>query len=334
MFVVTLDALGTLYTFRDPLSTQYLKIARQCGLRAEVDPQVLTQSFKFSFKHYNAAYPNYGKGVLHDPEVWWTKVVNRAFSEVIEGEEIPPDLGSALYRHFSSGAAYVPFSDVKPFLQSMAALKKRFSDPEGPLVATGVITNSDPRVRLVLQDMGFRVGPSRVPEVTDDRAVRQEALQKGDMSTFFASPWKEYFNPTNDFDFLCTSYESDAEKPNPAIFGEAEKLLIPMTVSRAEQSSETPSGFGKGMSNIFEGMRHRPDRNKTMWVHIGDDYSKDYVGAIDSGLNALYLRRGNDSSAPPEAKDAAETVESLDQAAMVVNVMAGEFLGDHGGGET
>ncbi|OAL31314.1 hypothetical protein AYO20_08224 [Fonsecaea nubica] len=327
MFVVTLDALGTLYNFRQPVSVQYLQVAESCGLKVKVDLKQLDRSFRSSFKHYNTVHPNYGKKTLGSPEEWWTKVVNQAFGDLVEGGEtaLPKELGSALYKHFSSSAAYEPFADVKPFLQSMAALKKQFADPEGPLVATGIVTNSDPRVREVLQDMGFRVGPSSIPDFESVMKTHMESLRDPSSNVVFASPFRDYYNPQNDFDFLCTSYDADAEKPQERIWMEAMRLVFPMPISRSEQHCEPASSITEAFRKVSSAIGHQSDISRMLRIHIGDEYSKDYVGAVKTGWEALHLdRAGNSSNLGSDVK----VVQSLDEAAMVVNLMAREYFGE------
>ncbi|KIX97239.1 uncharacterized protein Z520_07354 [Fonsecaea multimorphosa CBS 102226] len=324
MLVVTLDALGTVYNFRQPVSVQYLQVAESCGLKAKVDLKQLDRSFRSSFKHYNAAHPNYGKKTLGSPEEWWTKVVNRAFGDLVEGGEamLPKDLGSALYKHFSSSAAYEPFPDVKPFLQSMAALKKQYADPEGPLVATGIVTNSDPRVRVVLQDMGFHVGPSSIPDFESIMKTHMDSL-RDPSKVVFNSPVRDYYNPQNDFDFLCTSYDADAEKPDEKIWLEALRLVFPMPISRSEQKSEPASSITEAFRKVSSALNHQSDISRMLRIHIGDEYSKDYVGAVGAGWEALHLdREGSSSGLGSDAK----VVQSLDEAAMVVNLMARDYF--------
>ncbi|EXJ85346.1 hypothetical protein A1O1_05710 [Capronia coronata CBS 617.96] len=324
-FVVTLDALGTLYRFREPVPSQYLKVAQRCGLSTHVDSDKLDHAFRSSFKHYNTTYPNYGKGKLRDPELWWTKLVNRAFREVVDDEDIPQDLGASLYRHFSSGEAYELYPDVQPFLQTMRMLKDHYHDPEGPLIVTGVITNSDPRVRLVLQDFDLKVGPSSLPQISFGQSISETAtrFRNQDYQALLASPFVDYFAADNDFDFLCTSYEAGSEKPDMNIWLAARQLIIPIPGSRAEQAVDSSSSAPhKGMT---ECLRH--EVGDTTWIHIGDEYSKDYLGAVGADLDALLLRRDQDPSS--DGEDNVKSVSSLEEAAMVVSLMAqGRFAGN------
>ncbi|KAI1629087.1 hypothetical protein EDD37DRAFT_36404 [Exophiala viscosa] len=328
-FVISLDALGTIYKFREPISKQYIRVAQECGVRGSLDPAELDKAFRSSFKHYNAEYPNYGKGQLEGPEEWWTKVVNQAFGDLVGQDKIPGELGTKLYHHFSSGAAYKLYPDVQPFLQSIRALKNRYEQPGGPLVLTGVVTNSDPRVRLVLQDLGLQIGPSE-PVRFDVRSMHARASARSDPMQ--AMVFEGFYNPRNDFDFLWTSYESGHEKPDARIWRSAKHSMLPMMpIARADAlyiASTEPS-----QRSTVEAMRQNLDLTldfrKLMWIHIGDDFSKDYVGAKEAELNALLLKRDEVSTLLHKdhaVDDDAETVTSLGEATMVLNMMAQEHF--------
>ena len=319
VLVVTLDALGTLYKFRRPVAVQYQEVATGFGLKANIDLKLLDQAFKNSLKYHNDVFPNYGKKKLESPEVWWTMVVNRAFGELVPGGEkaIPQGLGPALYNHFSSGAAYVPYPDVTPFLRSMATLKRQFTVPAGPLILTGIVTNSDPRVRVVLEDMGYgNIGPSRVPKLRDV-SFRPPF---NDLRTVF----KDYYNIANDFDFLCTSYDTHAEKPSRRIWANATELTLPTTVSRGQQSLESFTSPQAALQKASAAVRYVPSLSSMLKIHIGDDYDKDYLGASNAGWEALLLARDGEGSTDRKAD--VKMVKSLDEAAMVVNLMAQELV--------
>jgi FMN phosphatase YigB (HAD superfamily) len=336
---ITLDALGTIYKFRQPVATQYLKIARDCGVDAQVDEAKLSKAFRVAFKRANEEAPNYGKSSpgVESPKEWWSTVVNQAFGEVIPGgaSAVPPEVSETLYDHFSSSAAYEPFDDVRPFLDSIASLKQRFVDEAGPLILTGVVTNSDPRVRSVMTDMGFRVGISSIP---DYEQVKKHAMERFRASieaeTNMQSVFFNTYNRRNDFDMLVTSYHADAEKPDEAMWQRAWRLATPNVVSRSEQaaharisSSSTP---GMNFSNITAaaraGLQYQVQPANALCIHIGDDYEKDYIGADMAGWNALHLAR--EGAGHRDLPEAVQVVNSLDEAAMVVNLMAQEFINE------
>jgi len=323
--VVSLDALGTLYRFREPFPVQYRKMARECGLKAEVDVDKLEKSFKSALNFYSTTFPNYGKGTLNDPEAWWTKLVNRAFSEVVDGEKIPAELGPRLYEHFSSGAAYELYPDAHEFLELMRKFKIQYSAADGPMFLTGIITNSDPRVRRVLQSLNLRVGPSTQPHFSAsdqwETAMREGFQLRTTGSVHMRTQWHEYYNAANDFDFLATSYETGFEKPDPGIYQAAVRLAAPMPMSRAEQQMEEVKGQVTGVFKLASTtLVHATQLAEMQWIHVGDDYIKDYRGAEGAGLEALHLVREGEGEAKPGAK----TVSSLEEVAAIVNVIAEE----------
>jgi FMN phosphatase YigB (HAD superfamily) len=66
-----------------------------------------------------------------------------------------------------------------------------------------------------------------------------------------------------------------------------------------------------------------------MWLHIGDEYDKDYVGATQASLEALLLKRDKDDDmlhkGPMPEKDV-PTISTLSEASMVINVKARQFF--------
>ena len=313
--VVTLDALGTIYKFKEPVAVQYSRIAKQCGLRTKFTDEALNKSFRQAFKSVSKDYPNYGHRTLDSPDLWWKILTDKTFSDVSKGEPIPPHLGSALYKHFSSGSAYELYPDVRPFMNIISRLRKQFKDPEGGMVICGIITNSDPRVRQVLRSLGLLVGHSKFPAPSFDELWRQA-------NDMFESPFYHLYNGSNDFDFLATSYDCGYEKPHVGIFHQAELLSAPLPMSRAEQQSDVPSALtGKIRQKIRLAMQYRAAGMSRRWIHIGDDYEKDFIGAREAGYQALWLNRKGSS----DKKDEYE-VGSLEDAATVVGLMAQQEL--------
>jgi len=324
--VITLDALGTLYRFCQPVAVQYRDVARRCGLKTDIDLDRLQSSFKSAFKHHNKEYPNYGKLLLPNPEVWWTKLVERTFTEVVDGEKLPENLGSSLYDHFSSGAAYELYPDVAPFFEGIHALRKQYSDPEGPMVLTGVITNSDPRVRRVLNTLNLRVGSSSPVkklslEDTNGFASEQAERMARGASKNLRSPYYDLYNPINDIDVLVTSYDVGIEKPMTGIFQEAKVRAVPFPLSRAEQSEEDVSSVLTGAYQLVRNAYSLKGRTQDMkWIHVGDEYDKDYIGAEVAGMEALHLVRDGEG----KRKTGVNTVSNLEEVAAIVGLMMEE----------
>ena len=320
-YVITLDALGTLYKFREPIATQYIKVAGRCGLKASLAEDELSKAFKNSFKSISSEYPNYGKGQLSSPRAWWKTLVNDAFRQVVDEKEIPDHLGEELYSHFTSSAAYELYPDVKPFLASMRGLKQQYADPYGPNVFIGVVSNSDPRVKGILQSLGLRVGMTKAPEA---EAITARAQQE--WSEIMKSPWHDSFDALNDVDFLVTSYEADAEKPDQDIFAYAAELASLNYISKIEQvRGDNEPGRTTFMEKLKLPGYAVKFRNSAKYIHIGDDFDKDYRGARDVTIDdwdALYLARQGEA----EPVENATTVTDLGEAATAIRIMAEQHL--------
>lgn len=314
--VITLDAQGTLYKFREPISTQYLQVARRCGLQASIQDIDLDNAFRKSFKEISADFPNYGKDKLASPRAWWKTIVNDAFRQVVEESKIPDHLGEAMYDHFTSSAAYELYPDVKPFFANMRELKSQWSGRDDPPILVGIISNSDPRVKRILQSLGLRTGIHKVPSLESmrDRAARVAS----EYTDLMKSVWHDAYDPLNDIDFVATSYHASSEKPDEGIFRYAEQLATLNFASRIEQRQED-------QAPSFKNLRHKmalpmqlgPIREST-YIHIGDEYKKDYLGAQNAGFETIHLIREGEGQDPVEG---ATIMPDLEGAATAIRIL-------------
>lgn len=322
--IVTLDALGTLYRFKEPFPVQYRRMAKTCGLKASYNDTELEKSFRRAFKSLNVDFPNYGKDRLANPQVWWDMLVKETFAPIIGDENLPLELGHRLYNHFSSGSAYELFPDVRPFLDVLDNLRK--NEPEGPLLILGVISNSDPRVRQVLNSFGLRVGPSSHPlnSVAEIGEWARNSTLAGDTSL---TPFLNYYNSDDDFNFLATSYEAGFEKPDRRIFEYARKLALPIPISLFEQRHGGRTTLFKDMRNMHQAFWLSANQiTSATWIHIGDDFNKDYLAAKGSGFGIDSLLLARDGKRPETEEGETEIVESLEEAAAIINLMARNLL--------
>ena len=63
---------------------------------------------------------------------------------------------------------------------------------------------------------------------------------------------------------------------------------------------------------------------RSKFIHIGDDFEKDYEGATKIGFEALHLvREGEDA----DVVDGANTITDLSQAAVTIRIIAEQELG-------
>ena len=328
--ILSLDALGTLYRFRAPVAKQYLTIAQKCGLKAKVELPALEASFKDAFRSVSKEYPNYGKGKLPDPEAWWTELVTRSFKPIVKGEELPSDLGRSLYQHFSSGAAYELYPDVQPLLQRMREIRE---NPDSPTLLLGIVTNSDPRVKQVLESMSLKIGMSRLPSAPSRSEIHQSAVEdaeeyKGSGKVQVSLPWKGMWKAENDFDFLATSYDAESEKPDPEIMLYARNMARLLGLSKVVQDLPTPkSAVGGILTFATSAITHRNDVEDMTWVHVGDDYDKDIAptktradivpGMKAPKIHGIHLVREGEGT----AVEGSDTVTSLIDVASIINLM-------------
>ena len=135
--IISFDALGDALPLpRARRQSISLCCAKSAVLKANISAEKLKSSFRTAFKSVNAEHPNYGKETLESPEAWWTELVNRTFRDVVKGEKLPDDLGSSLYEHFSSTAAYELYPDVQAFFSSACMSFERNWTAEKPTTAS------------------------------------------------------------------------------------------------------------------------------------------------------------------------------------------------------
>jgi FMN phosphatase YigB (HAD superfamily) len=138
------------------------------------------------------------------------------------------------------------------------------------------------------------------------------------------SIFRNYYQITNDFDVVGTSYDAGVEKPEAGIWRHTEELTTPTVMSRGEKDVEQADNFKDYATKSLEAVKYGIDRSKMIRIHIGDEHSKDYVGATEAGWEALHLVRLEDP--PKDLGRDVQLVRSLDEVAMIVNVMANELF--------
>jgi len=139
---VLFDALFTLVAPRLPIYVQYSQTFEP--YLGVLEPDLLKKSFKTALKQVQKEKPAYQSGA----EGWWGEVIKRtavgagADPQVVARslDEIVPRL---LHR-FSSREGYKLYDDSIPTLQRLRSANVR----------TGVISNTDARMRTALDDLG------------------------------------------------------------------------------------------------------------------------------------------------------------------------------------
>ena len=306
--IVTLDALGTLYRLKAPVHDQYRRVAYQCGLMSSYSDDDLTRSFKSAFKDHSSRFPNYGKanaghGTLSDPQIWWENVVKDTFQPLVgNNETLPSNLGSSLYKHFSSSSAYELFPDVPQFISSLKRLRAQLENsPQGTQLITGIITNSDPRVRQILSSLGVFTGSLQAkPDITNiGEAVFEFVNQEGPRPSYFGRLYRPH---EIDFDFLLTSYVAGYPKPDPRIFQDVRKFASTVRMAKLEQAESTegevippppfttsaagPPPRSLRLPSMTQMIRYSREAataaTSAFHLHIGDDIHEDFFAALTS----------------------------------------------------
>jgi FMN phosphatase YigB (HAD superfamily) len=293
--LLTFDAFSTLFHPRCPVHDQYASIAYSFGLSSSVvTPVKLAIAFKKAFREQSKRFPNYGRqqtimGRYGGPRQWWTDVVRGSFAELSASPglvEAPADLPEGMVdevlNRFASRKGYALYDDVIRFFDWLKVWRNNHPKAEGPKeafdrIVVGVISNSDDRVPAVLKSLGLGVGNVRADQ--DASTVGCPGFEEwAKDATDMESSSLPNAPKINDIDMVITSYEAGEEKPHRLIFD----------VAKRQACKFVPNG---NLSSAMDGS----------WVclHVGDDYEKDYKGAIAAGWSSQLLSRdspqlGND----------------------------------------
>lgn len=299
--LLTLDAFGTLFYPHPPVPEQYAATAHEFGLsRTAVTPTKLKAAFKDVYRTQSKRYPNYGRadvlrGRYGGPRQWWEEVIRGSFARVLAPDDgqrpqdqksvdLPTGMVDALLDRFAGAAGYTLYEDVAPFFAQMRELRRSPPSPFDRIVL-GVISNSDDRVPAVLKALALRVGDVRADQ---------------DLSSMELPGFEERGAPENsnqrdrsdfDVDLIVTSYEAGEEKPDRLIFDVAKRQARLWARDHGHTHGSAPVGTDEG--------------DNWVCVHVGDDYEKDYLAAIDAGWQGYLIPRGDGQERP------AKTIRSL-----------------------
>ena len=80
--LITIDATGTIFKFREPPPTTYARIAHKHNIKFQ-ESEIMNQ-FKKSFKLMEVNHPHFGATSGISSQEWWSKVVHQTF----EGEPL------------------------------------------------------------------------------------------------------------------------------------------------------------------------------------------------------------------------------------------------------
>jgi len=140
--LVLFDALHTLVTPRLPIYVQYAQTFEP--FLGRLEPDALKTSFKTALKQLQAEKPAYESGAAR----WWGEVIKRtALGAGADEHAVEASLGEIVPRllhRFASREGYKLFDDAMPALQRL----------KGANIRTGIVSNTDARMRDVLTDLG------------------------------------------------------------------------------------------------------------------------------------------------------------------------------------
>ncbi|KAL4751633.1 hypothetical protein BDW72DRAFT_91070 [Aspergillus terricola var. indicus] len=296
--LLTLDAFNTLFHPRLPIPTQYAHSASAFNIA--VSPSALQSAFGASYKALSASHPNYGRelalrGEYAGPRQWWEDVIRGCFERALapnptansaRGNRVPDELIRDLLERFASARGYRLYDDVVPFLKGVRAQRMKTSQGRGRKVVVGVVSNSDDRISSVIESLGV--------SVRDARTGEEKTRSGGDLPGFEEEREKEKTaNPPQDqkqadIDFILTSYQVGVEKPDPLVWNVATRTALQLT-GESDAGEDEVGGWER--------------------IHIGDDYGKDYRGAVEAGWAAYYLAR--DAEAAAQAPEGTKVITSL-----------------------
>lgn len=304
--LITFDAFETLFYPCPPVPDQYAAIGHEFGLsRTAVTADKLKAAFKDVYRAQAKRYPNYGradvlKGLYGGPKQWWEEVIRGSFGRVLASEEnrdsprtiaqgngggdLPSGMIESLLNRFAGDGGYTLYDDVVPFFARMRELRAASTTTPFDRIVLGVISNSDDRVPAVLKALGLRVGDTRADE--DRSSMELPGFEeRGSKQTPQPQNHDTTAQPDADLDVVITSYEAGEEKPNKLIFDVAKRQ------ARLLARHDAPAGLDEA--------------DDWTYIHVGDDYQKDYLGAVDAGWQSYSLERDGGEKRP------ARTIRSL-----------------------
>lgn len=265
--LLTFDAFNTLFHPRTPVASQYTQTAQSLGfLSPTVTPEAVRAAFRIAFKRETAQRPNYGRNSpgFGGPKQWWGNVIRSCLEDVSGGKKVPDAVVRRLLERFDGREAYTLYGDVEGFFDRVkkwkAARARQGVEGRGGeinRIIVGIVSNSDDRIAPVLTSLGLTVGSAW--------SDNGQLLPRRPLDTERGVENKD----ENDVDFIVTSYEAGEEKPHRHIFDTAK--------ARAKEHLSAVAG----------------EESNTNWkyVHIGDDYEQDYIGAVDAGWDSFLLLR-------------------------------------------
>ncbi|CUS22862.1 LAQU0S07e01816g1_1 [Lachancea quebecensis] len=140
--VITFDAYNTLYSTTLPVMEQYSRLGRKYGLNSSA--QELTLKFPGVFKNLREEHPNYGKYTGITADKWWEILISNVFAPA----KVSSQMINEILHVFEGFGAYTVYPDL---LELLELIQQEF-----PEVVLGVVSNTDPIMYKLLENIGLK----------------------------------------------------------------------------------------------------------------------------------------------------------------------------------
>lgn len=137
--IITFDAYNTLYCSTIPVMEQYSQEGKKFGI--DVPSTKLAKRFPLIFQSVKTRYPNYGKSQNLNYDEWWSILIRELFKPDI----VSDSMVLSILTRFEGRNAYAVYPDVLKFL--------KFIKKEHPEIILGIISNTDPKVYKLLENL-------------------------------------------------------------------------------------------------------------------------------------------------------------------------------------
>lgn len=179
--LVTFDVTNTLLKFKLPVSQYYAMVAQDYGFKGTQED--VKTKFKKSFNYMCEQHPNFGKKSIKW-ENWWCRVVTMTLKDNLPSSANFDAIAHKLIDEFKTDRCWECADGGHKLIDHFKSLG----------IAVGVISNFDPRLNEILQNVSLH----------------------------------------KHFDFIVTSYETGYSKPDERIFKSAIDKCISSSVTPSE----------------------------------------------------------------------------------------------------
>jgi putative hydrolase of the HAD superfamily len=139
------DAMGTLFSLREPVGQTYARVAASHGIHADADK--LSAAFRSAWQSLPPPVRPERSESPDDDRSWWKHLVRRTFEHALGSSPAPDAFAKAfddLYHHYAKAEAWELHDDTLPALAEMARGSRLL-----------VLSNFDRRLRSILRGLNI-----------------------------------------------------------------------------------------------------------------------------------------------------------------------------------